>query len=98
MGMRNQWVEVNVSSSQNNVATGPRSKDDTMNITLYQNNEGSSQEILDVRCYSETRGKDKICITKAYNKITGECIFSHESPRQVLLECINSALTGAPNI
>lgn len=79
--MRNQWVEVNVSSSKTQVATGPRSKSDNMKIDLYQDNKGSSEHMLNIVCYAEVKDGKTICRTEVYNKLTGECIFEHESER-----------------
>ena len=79
--MRNQWVDIDVSSSKTNIEAGPRSKNDNMNIDLYQNNEGSSEHILHILCSSYMDGKDIVCVTRITNKLTGELIFEYESSR-----------------
>lgn len=87
MSMRNHWVEIECSSLKNDYATGPKGKNDDMTINLYQDNEGSSQHILRIRCYpnectdTETGKKYTLVVTQVYNQLTGEVIFTHETRR-----------------
>ena len=50
MAVRNFWIEVTVDGRKTKIATGPRSKDGGMEITIKQRNNGSIDHALTVRC------------------------------------------------
>lgn len=82
MSMRNHWINIKNTSLKNDYATGPRSKQDEMEIDLFQDDQGASVHILKVDCFPRTdsNGDLKIC-TRVVNKLTEEIVFYHETYR-----------------
>ena len=83
MSMRNHWVEIECSSLKNDYATGPRGKNDDMNITLFQDNCNNSEKVLRIRCYPTYVPEEKktYITTTVTNCLTNEVIFSYETTR-----------------
>lgn len=74
MSMRNHWVEVRSSSLKNEYATGPIGKQDDMTISLYQDNQGESEQVIRIECYpigecTETATGKKVFRLKTVVKI-----------------------------
>ena len=79
--MRNHWVNVSVSGRQTDIATGPRRKDGDMTIDLAQINEGTSQDVLRIRCYPTEINGIPYAVTTVTNLMTNEVIFTHYTVR-----------------
>lgn len=83
MNMRNHWLEIESTSLKNGYATGPKGKKDEMTLTLYQNNDNTSEEVLKIECFplSSNDSKEVMVVTRVTNQLTGQIIFYHETIR-----------------
>lgn len=74
--MRNVWAEIQVDGRQNDIATGPKSKDGGMTINLAQNDNGESEDLLSIRSYANS---EYDVSTRVYFK--GQLMLRHTTNR-----------------
>ncbi len=50
MAIRNFWIEANIDGYKTSPSGGPRSKDDGMNIIVYQREDGRIKKAIEISC------------------------------------------------
>ena len=77
MAVRNFWVEANINGYKSKVQGGPRRKEDGMEVTIYQRDNGEISTAFQVNCKVTPSGN---LITSVFDE-NGKLLTSYQTTR-----------------